>query len=200
MNTDAKKPNELPPLPDPPWPLTEARDKVIEAFNSLFYLMRCLESSAWRDGHSRGWSGHHEWVQEQFKKIQEEVAAEAAAAAEQAKTTAEAMKAAAVTHDLGHGVLRTPHHDSETRATISKPAADVVYEVIEQHPGLTGVEIVRHLQKVGTPINERTIRTALFRLKVDKIASVKGRWYTKGEATRVVQELANVKKERELIL
>jgi hypothetical protein len=57
-------------------------------------------------------------------------------------------------------------------------AADVVYDIIADKPGLKGHEIVAETEARGTPINERTVRTALFRLKRARaIRAIENGWH-----------------------
>lgn len=148
-------------LPDPPLPLADARDRVKAAFVELFTAVRLLEQSAWRFGWDRG----HEWTMDQLKKFAEKTATETVA-----KVSNIATQPPLPMDGMSIG--------EPVRKLHVRPAADVVYDAIKDKPGLTGIELVRHLEKIGTPLNERTVRTALFRLKVDKIMAVKNRWYT----------------------
>jgi hypothetical protein len=52
----------------------------------------------------------------------------------------------------------------------------IVLEVIRKHPGLSGIEIVRMLDD---EVNERTVRTALHRLRHAKklIENQDGKWF-----------------------
>ena len=93
----------------------------------------------------------------------------------------------------GNGV----HVDSKPRQR-GRPekAISLVQNEIVGEPGLRGVDIVRSLEKKGTPVGDRTVRSALRRLKGAKIAWQRsGKWYSKskdrpdaeneiGEATR----------------
>lgn len=57
-------------------------------------------------------------------------------------------------------------------------APKLVVSVLEQSPGLRGVDIVKKIQEQGTAVHERTIRTALRRLKkAGVIAQREGKWY-----------------------
>lgn len=56
-----------------------------------------------------------------------------------------------------------------------RPAAENVFNYIEKFPGRRGVQIADALSNV---FPERTVRTALHRLKNKKIRIVNGRWYT----------------------
>jgi hypothetical protein len=151
---------ELTPLPDEPPPREIARGNVIKALTELVSAIRVLELSSWR----AGWDKHHEWTTTQLQKFAEQAATEASA---QVRNAAHEVPTAPMT---GTGTL---FGDAAVR-----PAADVVYEYIQKYPGSTGVEIVRGLEAHGTPIHERTVRTAIFRLKQDKITAIANRWFT----------------------
>jgi hypothetical protein len=57
-------------------------------------------------------------------------------------------------------------------------AADVVMKIVTERPGLRGVEIVGETEARGAPLKERTVRTALWRLKsARKIKNLDERWY-----------------------
>ena len=151
--------------------------KFIEAMDALFFAMRVVEDLAWH----AGWQQHQEWMQEQLQKVAEqadlqkkEVQAKMNAMAAALMTGKGSMTVAAEVHQLTAAPLTV---GSPTFTAPTLKVVDRVYETIQQHPGLTGVELVRHLEKAGTPLNERTVRTAIFRLKKDKIQSVQHRWY-----------------------
>lgn len=56
-------------------------------------------------------------------------------------------------------------------------AKDVVLEIVRRKPGLRGRDIVQETDK-SQKLNERTVRTALYRLKVDGLIYVKdGLWH-----------------------
>jgi hypothetical protein len=57
-----------------------------------------------------------------------------------------------------------------------------VLKAIQTNPGMRGVEILRALEAVGTPVHERTLRTALARLKLNHIEQREERWYPKRAA------------------
>jgi hypothetical protein len=52
-----------------------------------------------------------------------------------------------------------------------------VLKAIQSSPGMRGVEILRTLEAAGTPVHERTLRTALARLKGTFIEQREERWY-----------------------
>ncbi len=57
-----------------------------------------------------------------------------------------------------------------------------VLQTIRAKPGLRGIEILKSLEAAGTPVHERTLRTALARLKEHFIEQREERWYEKQEA------------------
>jgi hypothetical protein len=171
----------LEPLPDEPLPREEARKKFIDALTALASAMMALEASAWRDG----WNKNSEWTKIQLKKFAEKAAQEAA---DMAFTTVDGRTVAVEVKAMGSGRV----------SAAGRTAADIVYTFIKDNPGKTGVEIVRGLEDSGLEIHERTVRTALFRLKRDKIAAVENRWYTT-EKAREVAQARHERKEKELI-
>ncbi|BBB95388.1 MULTISPECIES: hypothetical protein [Bradyrhizobium] len=74
-----------------------------------------------------------------------------------------------------------PGADSRARAHLGRPKRLSSYEIvrnyIEANPGKRGVEIATAL---SAELPERTVRTALHRLRGAKIANVEGRWYVTG--------------------
>lgn len=55
-----------------------------------------------------------------------------------------------------------------------------VFRTIRENPGLRGIEIVRAIETAGHTIHERTVRTALSRLKrADMIEQQEDKWYEK---------------------
>jgi hypothetical protein len=54
-----------------------------------------------------------------------------------------------------------------------------VLEIVRRNPGLTGKELVERAANEQTPVNERTLRTALHRLRYKdrSIENREGRWY-----------------------
>jgi hypothetical protein len=61
-------------------------------------------------------------------------------------------------------------------------AISLVKNEIFGEPGLRGVDIVRSLEKKGTPVVDRTVRSALRRLKGSKtVWQRNGRWYPKAK-------------------
>jgi hypothetical protein len=61
-------------------------------------------------------------------------------------------------------------------------AISLVKNEIFGEPGLRGVDIVRSLEKKGTPVGDRTVRSALRRLKGAKtVWQRNGKWYPKSK-------------------
>ncbi len=52
-----------------------------------------------------------------------------------------------------------------------------VLKAIRAKPGMRGVEILNYLAESGTTVHERTLRTALARLKNTFIEQKEERWY-----------------------
>jgi predicted transcriptional regulator len=72
--------------------------------------------------------------------------------------------------------LSNPKANKETRRPRQGSDQQRVLELIQKSPGLRGVEIAQRL----APIHERTVRTALSRLKKrDKIEQREGGWHMK---------------------
>lgn len=63
-------------------------------------------------------------------------------------------------------------------AAEGQTANQIVLDIIEARPGLRGVELVALTEELGAPLKERTVRTALHRLKNQaKIFNHEERWY-----------------------
>lgn len=61
-------------------------------------------------------------------------------------------------------------------------AISLVKNEIFGEPGLRGVDIIRSLEKKGTPVVDRTVRSALRRLKGSKtVWKRNGKWYPKSK-------------------
>ena len=69
----------------------------------------------------------------------------------------------------GHALRRQPR---------AKSGQAHVLQMIREKPGHRGVDLVQLLEAAGTPVNERTLRTALIRLRQrGAIHQVQDRWY-----------------------
>lgn len=71
---------------------------------------------------------------------------------------------------------QTPPPSMET-GQLKLTANEIVLQIIRNNPGLLGIEIIGRAQKLQEPLKERTVRTALHRLKDDKIENRDRRWY-----------------------
>ncbi len=73
-----------------------------------------------------------------------------------------------------------PEERLARRGRPSGRAIDIVADCIAAHPGMKGVEIVKAAQEVDPTIKERTVRTCLRRLRLNKIIWRRsGLWYPK---------------------
>lgn len=62
--------------------------------------------------------------------------------------------------------------------TTKLSAEDRVFSIIKAIPGQRGAGIVTALEQTGNPVKERTVRTALWRLKNRKLIELRGNeWY-----------------------
>ena len=144
--------------PSPPTPPDRvalqkaARDAVIEA-------MREWEAASHRRGFGEGWAACNDhWL-----KLLNEATQKTQAGA--LTITNEAVHVAA----LGFG--------TEVRAGYVK-ASDAVMNIVRGRPGLRGIEIVKAAAEVGQAIHERTVRTALHRMKRGGLIKIlEGRWF-----------------------
>jgi hypothetical protein len=95
-----------------------------------------------------------------------------------ARQALDALEAPAKTTEIPDNyfntLIRAPHHGTSRKPT----ANNVVLGVIVRTPGLTGRQLVDRCAAEGTPIEERTLRTALFRLrKKGEIKKIKEGWH-----------------------
>jgi hypothetical protein len=110
----------------------------------------------------------------------------------------DAMKEAADSVKAGHfypptademrePVLVTPHHGRTGRP--ASAAIVVVEDCINASPGKKGVDVVKAVHLIDAGIPERTVRTALRRLKIHKrIWQRNGLWYPKPQRERLLIE------------
>lgn len=100
-----------------------------------------------------------------------------AIAALQAKALEMAPSASVVDANIGTTVGLTPPVRSRGRP---EKAITLVQTEIFGEPGLRGVDIVKSLESKGTPVVDRTVRSALRRLKGSKVVWQRnGKWYPK---------------------
>lgn len=143
--------DESSPAPDRAAAQAEARRAAIEAINSL-------EEAALRRGFDAGFLAGWEAGQKRIREMMAEAAPQAAmTAAVEAK-----------------GPPALP--EGPTVPTVR--AADVVSDIIRSNPGIRGVDIVKAAEDAGHPTLERTVRTALYRMKRDgQIKNLDGKWF-----------------------
>jgi hypothetical protein len=78
------------------------------------------------------------------------------------------------------GTAPKPGIVPRTNGRPASKAIQVVEDCIVQSPGKRGVDVVKAVQLVDPAINERTVRTCLRRLKLNKkILKRNGLWYPK---------------------
>ena len=134
--------------------MADARRVAVES-------MRAVEKAAWDHGFHEGFNAGWEAGRKRFQEMMEQVSAQP-----QLQATPVAQPASP---PLFPGGLATPNIR----------AADVVFQIIADHPGIKGVDIVKATVDAGTPLLERTTRTALYRMKRDgRIKNLGGRWFT----------------------
>jgi hypothetical protein len=89
--------------------------------------------------------------------------------------------------EMNVDVLIVSHHGRTGRP--ASAAIGVVEDCINASPGKKGVDVVKAVQLIDSAIPERTIRTALRRLKIQKkIWQRNGLWYPKAQRYPVVVE------------
>lgn len=115
-----------------------------------------------REAYARGWADAIATLQARVSELPktESVATESAAKAEPIAKA----QTATVVHPGGFG-----------HATAIKTVRDIIFA----QPGLRGADIVRESERSGRPIQERTVRSCLHRLKGKDIWKREGRWYPK---------------------
>ena len=134
-------------------------------------LLAILERDA-RESYARGWAD----AIDALKASAPQIAAE--------KETRE---------DTGNGA------DSDSKPVVRvqrgrpEKAISLVRDAILTEPGLRGVDIVRVLERNGTPVSDRTVRSALRRLRGKVIWQRKHKWYPKPkEPTEDENEIGEV--------
>lgn len=126
----------------------------VEASQALFDY---AWESGWSAGYDQGWEAAFEHLRKQEAEMR------TAAKAERPRSPAPPRGAQ----------LPLPI------VTRNLTASDMVFLFIKENPGQRGVDIANHFGAMSPPIPERTIRTALHRLKTfaRKIMITEGKWY-----------------------
>lgn len=147
----------------PPPPLEDAREAVLKAMNDLYDAIQVLERSASWHGFLDGWKAGRVDIFDEFKKQFSD------------------NKSSTPPATLSTQPVPPPVADvTYTPMRVEVSANDRVLRVIETNPGLRGYEIAQLLGRPPGSMRERTVRTALHRLKKavpPKIKIVDGRWY-----------------------
>lgn len=81
--------------------------------------------------------------------------------------------------DIGNGADGNSQPIVRVRRGRPEKAITLVRDAIFAEHGLRGVDIVRVLEKNGTPVSDRTVRSALRRLRGKVIWQRKHKWYPK---------------------
>jgi hypothetical protein len=156
----------------------EALGRFMEALTAYTDAIRRKAGfHGWEAGQDFGWKSAHEQLLNELKRqttIPTEPQSQVLNLRSQSST-------AAVTSTLDNVLTSEP-----------PTANELVLAFITDNPGKRGVEIASHFEKTVSPIPERTVRTALHRLKnltPPKIKIVDGRWYA-AEAAPADPQLA----------
>jgi hypothetical protein len=149
--------------------MTNAKDEIAR-------LVQAAEEAAYQ----RGWDDACEAMKEAADSVRRFITPAASASHTH---TADPISAATHTYTL----VKTPHHGRAGRP--ASAAIVVVEDCINASPGKKGVEVVKAVQLVDPQIPERTVRTALRRLKMNKkIWQRNGLWYPKPQRDRSLLE------------
>jgi hypothetical protein len=161
--------NTAAPPPNQPTDFEQqARDLVAEARGLRTSLLEghqealaryenALWRGAWETGYNQGWKDAYAYALQEF---------------EQRLRSATPPPAAARPEPVA------PQLEEEDTGDDGPTAAEIVLSIVAAKPGLRGVEIVAEADKAKTPVKERTVRTALHRLKnADRLKNVDERWY-----------------------
>ncbi|MBX9747084.1 MAG: hypothetical protein K2X34_09295 [Hyphomonadaceae bacterium] len=166
----ANAPPPVPPVPPDQHALdllTAARTRKTAFSEAMEQYENAVWQAAWDRGHQQGWAegyAHAFWVMEQARTQQ---AAPAPPARAEPPTA--------------------PPLEEEEPST---SAQDIVWSVVNAKPGLRGVEIVAETEAMGKAVKERTVRTALHRLKKDGlIINRDERWYPPEAAPGGLQQV-----------
>jgi hypothetical protein len=146
-------------------PTTDDATKVAEARRAILDGMNALELAMWRQGFDAGFSAGWEAATKRLRDVIEKARGDQKENAPQPEVRVDFML---------------------TARPLSPKAADIVLEIIQQQPGIRGVNIIRAAADIGRPLLERTTRTALYRMKREgRIRNLEGRWYAADAAPDV---------------
>jgi hypothetical protein len=151
-STEPSKPATR-PLPDPLPSNDEAFKAFMAAMDQVFYATQVMVAAARKEASETafraGLDAYKQWIEEQVRRFQAE-------------------------SPVGAATVASPLEDASEQT-----ANDRVLLSITAHPGRRGVDIANEFSRAPQPLPERTVRTALHRLKnAKKIMPVAGLWYT----------------------
>jgi hypothetical protein len=144
------------PLPDPPVSNERAFEMFMRAFDDLFHAYQVMQDSvhhhSYETGFKAGVDACRKWLSQQL----------------------ESNQGAPISHSQNVAVTANVIRGYDNP---QKTGMERVHLFIIAHPGLRGVEIADAFAKSSAPLPERTVRTALHRLKPGRVRIVDGRWY-----------------------
>jgi hypothetical protein len=119
----------------------------------------------WRSGFDAGWDASRAYMEEKMEEMKKSF-----------KTDLQSGRFDVPAQFLEFG---TPNFGQPVSPPMTMPTAnDLVHQFIHENPGKRGVEIANNFEKHIFRLPERTVRTALHRLKkAGKIVVVDGFWY-----------------------
>lgn len=135
--------------------------EMVEARRVALESIKAMEKAAWAHGFHEGFNAGWDAGRKRFQEAMEQVSAQP-----ELPTTRAAQPA---------NLSLFPSEPIVPNVR----AADVVFQIIADHPGIKGVDIVKATVDAGSPLLERTTRTALYRMKRDgRIRNLGGQWFT----------------------
>lgn len=139
--------------------LAAARMQKTAVVDAVDRYQQTVWAAAWDRGHQQGWREGYQYALWQMEQARAQVPVASTPPRAEPETPP----------------ILTEDDDTPT-------AQDTVYKAVGAKPGMRGVDIVAAV----APIKERTVRTALHRLKKDGlIVNVDERWYLPEAAPRV---------------
>jgi hypothetical protein len=139
--------------------VAETRVAFTQALSEHFTaLTNAANFKGWNEGFSKGWDAAAKYFKETMGQQLEE------ARAAQSRMMPDRLQD-----------IPTMQPSEKQNAPT---ALTLVLEYIKANPGLRGVQIAQHFDKALFQLPERTVRTALHRLRNRQIKIVDGRWYT----------------------
>lgn len=142
-----------------PAPPRDYAAEVAKARSDVFANLKDLEMAAWQQGFDVGFARGWDAAIKRFRELME-------------KSGEDQVPQAAPSNAPS---LFTQDYD---QPRLSRRASDVVLDIIRTKPGIKGAEIVRASEEIGEPVLERTVRTALYRMKRGgQIRNLDGGWY-----------------------